>query len=100
MVLPMMVAPASRIRRTAAAEEVAGVAAASQSGLPPPVRWPAMSYMSLTAQVRPASGPVPAPETGASRSCGTKAERGWEESGIIAPELALLTFAAIHEHRS
>src|SRR6266568_4553821 len=54
-----------------------------------------MSYMSLTAQVSPASGPVAAPAMGATRSCGTKAEREWEESGIIAPELAHLTLAAL-----
>src|SRR5260370_6614863 len=59
-----------------------------------------MSFVSVTAPVRPASGPVAAPAMDASRSCGTKAEREWEASGIIAPELALLTFAAIHEHRS
>ena len=57
-----------------AAVEVAAACASSQSGLPPPVRYPATSYMSLTAAVRPASGPAPAPFRGAVKSCGTKAE--------------------------
>ena len=61
--------------RTAAAWARAGACAASQSGLPPPVRSPAMSYMSLTAALRPASGPSAAPSSGAFRSCGTKTER-------------------------
>ena len=51
---------------------VAGVALASQSGLPPPARSPAMAYMSLTTALRPASGPLAAPLSGALRSCGTK----------------------------
>src|SRR5271166_5095944 len=71
----MMRAPAPRMRATAAAFAAAGACAASQSGLPPPVREPAMSYMSLTAALRPASGPSFDPITGAFKSCGTKAER-------------------------
>src|SRR5436190_12771986 len=61
------------MRTTAAAVEVAAACASSQSGLPPPVRDPATSYMSLTAAVRPASGPAPAPFRGAVKSWGTKA---------------------------
>ena len=49
-----------------------GAALASQSGLPPPVRSPAMAYMSLTTALSPASGPAAAPLSGALRSCGTK----------------------------
>src|SRR5262249_33894843 len=62
------------MRTTAAAVDVAGACASSQSGLPPPVRYPAKSYMSLTAALRPASEPAPAPLRGAVKSCGTKAE--------------------------
>ena len=40
--------------------------------VPAPVREPAMSYMSLTAALRPASGPDALPATGAARSWGTK----------------------------
>src|SRR3982074_2721632 len=69
-----MVAPAARIFSTAAAWVRAGACAASQSGLPPPVRDPAMSYMSLTTALSPASGPDGLPTTGAARSCGTKKE--------------------------
>src|SRR4030081_2077991 len=69
-----MVAPAARIFSTAAAWVRAGACAASQSGLPPPVREPAMSYMSLTTAPSPASGPDGSPVTGAARSCGTKKE--------------------------
>src|SRR5262249_15014862 len=54
--------------------DVAGACASSQSGLPPPGRYPATSYMSLTAALRPASEPAPAPLRGAVKSCGTKAE--------------------------
>src|SRR5438270_11608520 len=72
MVLPVIVAPAARRRSMATACRAAGRADASQSGLPPPVRLPAMSYMSLTTAVKPASGPSAAPRTGASRSWGTK----------------------------
>jgi len=43
MVLPVTVAPAARIFATAAACARAGFCAASHSGLPPPVRVPAMS---------------------------------------------------------
>src|SRR6516225_11387575 len=74
IVLPIIVAPACRMRATAAAVEVAGACAASQSGLPPPVRYPAISYMSLTAALRAASGPAPAPPSGAVKSWGTNAE--------------------------
>jgi hypothetical protein len=72
MVLPMMVAPAARIFATAAAFVRAGAWVASQVGLPAPVLVPAMSYMSLTAAVSPASGPAPLPATGVSMSWGTK----------------------------
>src|SRR5688572_7098857 len=61
--------------RTTDAVDLAGPCASSQSGLPPPVREPAISYISLTAAVSPASGPTALPTTGAARSCGTKAER-------------------------
>src|SRR2546423_1102106 len=71
----MTVAPASSNLRTAGALDFGAACASSHSGLPPPVRYPAMSYMSLTATVRPASGPVAAPATGAATSCGTKADR-------------------------
>ena len=71
----MMVAPASRIFCTAAQFFAAGVWVASQVGLPQPATSPAMSYMSLTTAVSPASGPVAAPWIGAAMSCGTKAER-------------------------
>src|SRR6202011_6043298 len=60
--------------------------AASHSGLPPPVRYPAMSYMSLTAAVRPAKGPAAAPATGAARSCGTNADRAVD---IALPRIQL-----------
>src|SRR5262249_60250867 len=60
---------------TAAAGAVAGGGGGSQSGLPPPVRGPAMSYMSFTATVSLASGPCAAPTMGAGKSCGTKALR-------------------------
>src|SRR5262249_1377754 len=49
-----------------------------------------MSYMSLTAQVSPASGPVAAPGIGASMSCGMKAERAWEDCGMEARNSVLL----------
>ena len=67
-----MVAPAASSFSTAAACRVAVCACASQSGLPAPVFSPAMSYMSLTAALSPASGPLAAPLSGAFRSCGTK----------------------------
>ena len=72
MVLPMIVAPAARIFATAAALVDAGAWVASQVGLPAPVREPAMSYMSLTAAVRPVSGPVPLPVTGAAQIMGNE----------------------------
>src|SRR5215470_14327328 len=72
MVLPVTVAPAARIRSTTVACVRAGACAASHSGLPPPVRSPAMSYMSLTSAVRPARGPLALPAIGAARSCGTR----------------------------
>src|SRR6516165_3209597 len=74
MVLPTMVAPASDNLRTTVAVDFGAGCASSHSGLPPPVRKPAMSYMSLTARVRPAKGPEAAPATGAGRSCGTNAD--------------------------
>src|SRR6516164_11162293 len=67
-----MVAPAARIFATASACRAAGFCAASHSGLPPPVRSPAMSYMSLMTAVSPASGPLAAPRIGALILCGTK----------------------------
>src|SRR6266508_6092822 len=83
------------MRRTAAAVDRAGACASSQSGLPPPVRDPAMSYMSLTPAVRPASGPWAAPAMGAAKSCGTKAERD-RAADIQAPEfLSLLVLSEI-----
>ncbi len=68
IVLPMMVAPAARIFATAAALVFAGAWVASQVGLPAPVGKPAMSYMSLTAALSPASGPSPLPAIGAAIS--------------------------------
>ena len=53
------------LRPRAAVRCAPACACASQSGLPPPVRSPAMSYMSLTTAVRPASGPLAAPVSGA-----------------------------------
>src|SRR3954447_3239245 len=67
-----MVAPAASNFSTTVQCAVAGTALASQSGLPAPVRSPAMAYMSLTTAVRPANGPAAAPLSGAFRSCGTK----------------------------
>src|SRR5262249_33897661 len=58
---------------------------ASQVGLPAPVREPAMSYMSLTAAVRPIRGPVPLPVTGAARSWGTKNAPRLSSSRITHP---------------
>ena len=62
----------AEILSTAMAFDAAGLVLASQSGLPPPARSPAMSYMSFTAAVRPASGPPLAPLSGVFRLCGTK----------------------------
>src|SRR6187200_496179 len=67
-----MVAPAARSFSTTEQCAAAGVALASQPGLPPPVRSPAMAYMSLTTALSPASGPAAAPLSGAFKSCGTK----------------------------
>ncbi len=61
MVLPMQRAPADSSACTAAAERSATVAAAAQSGVPPPVTLPSRSNMSLTARRSPASGPPGAP---------------------------------------
>src|SRR4029078_8113227 len=72
MVLPVMVAPAASSFSTTGQCAVAGVALASQAGLPPPVRSPAMAYMSLSTALSPASGPAPAPLSRDFRSCGTK----------------------------
>src|SRR5262249_26499953 len=57
---------------------------ASQWGLPPPVRVPAMSYMSFTATVSPASGPCTAPAMGAGKSCGTNAPRKWCDADMLS----------------
>src|SRR6516164_2438107 len=58
MVLPASSAPAARSFSTAGADRVAGACVRSQSGLPPPVMWPATSIRSLTAKSRPPSRPV------------------------------------------
>ena len=55
--MPIKVAPASKSRCTAQAWRVGAGFCRAQSGLPPPVRWPATSKRSLAANVRPASGP-------------------------------------------
>jgi hypothetical protein len=60
-VFPTISAPASTSRCTTGAVRWAGACSASQSGLPAPVTWPAMSNRSFAANVRPASGPVGAP---------------------------------------
>src|SRR5215469_5775401 len=88
MVLPVMVAPAARIFATTAACVRAGGCAASHSGLPPPVRSPAMSYMSLTRAVRPARGPSALPAIGPAISCGTKKEVFIDMSFGAAPQPA------------
>ena len=61
IVLPISVAPASSRRCTAQACRVGTGCCRAQSGLPPPVGWPATSKRSLAANVRPASGPPGAP---------------------------------------
>src|SRR5262245_42847836 len=61
IVLPIKVAPASSSRCTAQAWRVGTGFCRAQSGLPPPVGWPATSKRSLAANVRPASGPFGAP---------------------------------------
>src|SRR5262249_3200440 len=62
-----------------------GRCAASQSGLPPPVHMPAMSYMSFTAAVSLASGPCAAPARGSGKSCGTNALRKWCDADMLSP---------------
>src|SRR6185295_18520989 len=61
IVLPIRVAPASRRRCTAQACRVGIGYCRAQSGLPPPVGWPATSKRSFAAKVMPASGPPGAP---------------------------------------
>src|ERR1700732_2845689 len=77
-----MVAPASRILMTAAADDKAGGHVLNQSGLPPLVRVPTISYISFTAAVRPASRPLGAPRSGPVKSCGTKAVRDIDNVGM------------------
>src|SRR5262249_7949564 len=60
-VLPIMLAPLSTNRCTTGAVRLAGACSASQSGLPAPVTWPAMSNRAFAAKVRPASCPPGAP---------------------------------------
>ena len=60
-VLPAKSAPASSNRVTAAAVAAGGSWVASHAGCPNPVRVPAMWKTSLAPNVRPASGPSPAP---------------------------------------
>src|SRR5262249_39420010 len=84
-VLPMMVAPATSNFRIAAASASGGRCAASQSGLPPPVHMPAMSYMSFTAAVSPPSSPCAAPARGSGKSCGTNALRKWCAVDMLSP---------------
>ena len=57
--MPISVAPAASACSTTGAETTAGACCASQPGLPPPVRVPATSIKSLTANVRPSSTPRP-----------------------------------------
>src|SRR3984893_19412301 len=60
-VLPTISAPASTSACTTGAVRDAGGCSASQSGLPAPVTWPAMSNRSLAANLRPESGRPGAP---------------------------------------
>src|ERR1700757_2474942 len=60
-VLPTMSAPLSTRRCPTGGGRAAGGCGASQSGLPAPVTWPAMSNRSFAAKVRPASCPPAAP---------------------------------------
>src|SRR4051812_30205137 len=57
MVLPSHCAPAANSCSTHTAETLAGGCVASHVGLPQPVRWPATSMRSLTANRNPRSGP-------------------------------------------
>ncbi len=72
MVLPIRVAPVSSSRCTAQECRVGTGLYFAQSGLPPPVGGPATSKRSLTAKVRPASGPPGRPSI-RTRGPGTKA---------------------------
>jgi hypothetical protein len=65
---------------TAAADDKAGGHVLNQSGLPPLVRAPTISYISFTAAVRPASRPSGAPWNGAVKSCRTKAV--WNKDNV------------------
>ena len=83
MVLPIRVAPASSSRCTAQECRVGTGLYFAQSGLPPPVGWPATSNRSLAAKVRPESGPPARPSIW-TRGPGTKAlmsSSGMETSG-------------------
>src|SRR5439155_18251451 len=82
IVLPISVAPASSSRCTAQAWRVGTGFCRAQSGLPPPVGWPATSKRSLAANVRPASGPFGAPGT---RTLGP-ATKGLVTTGFYAIE--------------
>src|ERR1700730_13030186 len=72
IVLPINVAPASSSHCTAQACRVGTGFHLAQSGLPPPVGWPATSNRSLAANVRPESRP-PARPSIRTRGPGTKA---------------------------
>ena len=72
MVLPISVAPPSSSRCTAQACRVGTGFERAQSGLPPPVGWPATSNRSLAAKVRPESEPPGRPSIW-TRGPGTKA---------------------------
>src|SRR5579862_1875127 len=75
MVLPARSAPAASSRATAGDVAIAAAWVRSQSGLPHPVTWPAISKMSLDAKRSPFSGPSGAPAS-CTLSCGMKALRG------------------------
>src|SRR5262249_13443167 len=83
-VLPITVAPRSSNLRITAACEAAGGCAASQSGSPPPVRAAAMSYMSFTATVSPASGPSAVTGLGAGKTCGSYTPRKWCDADMLS----------------
>src|ERR1700682_6480254 len=72
MVLPTIRAPAASNAATGGAVRAAGGCVSSHRGLPAPVTRPATSYRSLTAKVRPASGPLPLPGS-SNRPCGQNA---------------------------
>src|SRR5215469_15128247 len=72
IVLPIKVAPASSSFRTAQACRAGTGFDRAQSGLPPPVGWPATSNKSFAAKVRPDNGPPGRPSIW-TREPGTKA---------------------------